>query len=161
MSKINSKFSADLESIVSKLAHKVYSNDFTIINHDDLDEYFMINELEVDAHFILETQMELQQMKDEMLRLAAVVAEDNFRSLIIALYRVLGVSKVLFADKLAAVCDSYVEVASMISKATMCSGEAHGHRAAVEYAVKTMGLMLDQALEETIEYLRRFQDQLK
>lgn len=157
-----SKFSAELESIVSKLSRKVYADSsLVILDHDELDKFCASNGVEIDALFVLEIQLELQHLRDELPCHASKVAEDNFRSLSVALHSVLGVSRFLFVEKLAAVSESYVEAVSMISKATISFGEAYRLSAAVEYAVKTMSLILDQVLGETIEYLYCFQDQRK
>lgn len=155
----NSNHAAQVEPIVSKIAHEVYFvESFSLIKHADLVEYCQRNGVDYDASFLTENQEELLELKEEELRHKAGTVD--FRSLSITLHRILGVSRFLFAEKLAAVSEAYVEVVSLISKVKGYS-ELSVRSAAAEYALKTMHLMLQQAVTETVEYLNNYQVQAK
>lgn len=145
----------EVEPIVSEIAHSIYFKDsYMVLNRDDFNDYCVSNGVEADACFIAECKLELEELIEQELSLSKETG--NFRLLRVTLYRILGVSKFLFAEKLVAVSEAYVEVVSLISKARSCS-DTSANRGTAEYALKTMHLMLQQVLAETVEYLdRRF-----
>lgn len=139
-----------VEPIVSKIAHKIYSTECSVVDLFELEDYCMKNNLDYDATFLAECRQELTELRSDGFWL--IDQEGDLRSLSVTLHRVLGVAKCIFAEKLADVAEAFVEVVGVVSKRGIRNVSIDSS-ATVEYALKTMHLMMQQVLDETIGHL--------
>lgn len=142
---------AEIESILACTAREVYSTSLMVLDKSSFRDYCESNEIDVDADFTNDCKKELQDLMRGDLRLT--MKQKDYRGLTVALHRVLGLAKFIFAEKLSVVVSSYLKMLRIMTADKQSDEGVDSFRA--DYSVTSMHLMLQHVLIKTTEQLAK------